>query len=374
MRAEISEADQALVATQQQMADVEGVILAGTYAWHRSSFERLRPRPLLPVAQRPLIAYALELLKDSGVSQATICGNGTTTALRNHFDTRSNAPVSIDFYEDSSPRGTAGCVRDVATRSAASTFVVADSATVPTVDLRRMIAQHRRQGAAVTIAVTRRHVKTSAEPYLRPTGMYVIERDALSSVPAVSFQDLKESLIPKLAARGQGIEVFVVDDVSPRVLNVETYLALDAWALRRQLLQMSAQVDPSAVIDETARLIGPVIVGPGVSVGPQATIIGPVSIGPGSSIGSGAVLARSAVWENCSVGRDAVVDRCVLADGVEIEAGATVTEMLKLKGSASSLVSVLTGTVARASRAFGRPRSIGQDALSVASHVGRIGA
>jgi NDP-sugar pyrophosphorylase family protein len=364
MTAEISGTEFNFVTSQGQPICAEGVILAGSYAWQRSSFQRLRPRPLLPVAQRPLIDYTLGWLERAGVSRVTICGNGSTSALKSYFGRCPEPPAAINFYEDSSPRGAAGCVKDVAATSAATAFVVADGASIPTVDLGKMIAQHQKEGAAVTIAVTRRHVKTSADSYLRPTGVYVIERDALSSVPAVSFQDLKESLIPKLAARGERIGVFVTGDVSPRVLNVETYLALDAWTLRRE----PRRLDPSALIDETARLIGAVSVGAGVSIGAHATIIGPVSIGSGSSIGRGAVVARSVVWENCSIGNGAVVDRCVLADGTEIEPGVTVTEMLKVKRTASSPVSIMTSSVARASRVFGRVSRTTHDTLAVPSN------
>src|ERR1044071_258880 len=38
------------------LSRVRGVILAGTYHWSNSAFEELLPRPLVPVAQAPLVS------------------------------------------------------------------------------------------------------------------------------------------------------------------------------------------------------------------------------------------------------------------------------------------------------------------------------
>ena len=54
---------------------VKGIVLAGTYQWGETAFESLLPRPLVPVAQVPLISYTLEWLRDGGVMDATICAN-----------------------------------------------------------------------------------------------------------------------------------------------------------------------------------------------------------------------------------------------------------------------------------------------------------
>ena len=43
---------------------LSAVVLAGTHHWSGSSFERLAPRPLVPVALEPLISYSLRWLRD----------------------------------------------------------------------------------------------------------------------------------------------------------------------------------------------------------------------------------------------------------------------------------------------------------------------
>lgn len=328
---------------------VSGVVLAGTYPWHRSAFEALRPRPLLPVADTPLIDHVLGWLASGGVPNVTVCGNGSTPSLRRHLDANHKLPLSIGYYEDRSPRGAAGCVKDAATTVAAETFVVTDGTSIPTADLARLLSQHRQRKAAVTVVVHQPDPTIVDKPQLHPTGTYVIEREALASVPATSFQDIKESLIPKLYAAGLRIDVFIVGEVSPRVLNANTYLDLNQWMIHRvyaglvsrtgATLDQGAQVlaDATARIDQSAVFIGPVILGAGVRVCSGATIVGPVSVGAGSIIGSGSVLTRSIVWRHCVVGATSVVDQCLLADGAEVEAGRVLSQTLKASAPARGL-------------------------------------
>ena len=47
--------------------NTRGVILAGQYAWKDSRFDALCPRPLLPVANQPLVSYALLWLAEGGL-------------------------------------------------------------------------------------------------------------------------------------------------------------------------------------------------------------------------------------------------------------------------------------------------------------------
>jgi NDP-sugar pyrophosphorylase family protein len=320
-------------------ATVTGIVLAGSYSWQKTTFEDLRPRPLLPVAGRPLIDHVLEWLDEGRVDESIICANGATASLKRHLDVRDYHPVRIKYFEDRSPRGAAGCIRDAAQLSDAATFVVTDGASLPTADLTALLEQHRQTGATMTIVARRWRASTDAPLQVEPTGTYVLQREALTFVPATSFQDLKELLIPKLYSAGHAINVFFVDDMSPRILGAESYLALNRWKIQRMLAtspgapahRAQLLAHPSAEIDETAVIVGPVTIGPNARIGAHATIIGPASIGARTVVGAGAVIARSVAWENCHIGEAAVVDRSLLADGAEVQAGAVETGTLKAR-------------------------------------------
>jgi NDP-sugar pyrophosphorylase family protein len=324
-----------------RLESVEGIILAGEYHWTGSLFEELRPRPLLPVAQTALVEHVLSWMCQGGVHDTTICANGSTPALRNYLKDGRQFSMDLFYYEDGTPRGAAGCVKDAAVRSDAQTLIVADGASIPVVDLSELVAQHRRTGAALTIVAHRRESRSDGTPLLHPAGVYVFEREILEAIPAISFQDIKENLIPKLHRDGHRVEVYPVAELSPRVLNADSYLAINHWMITRLTFAAASNdsatngrwreliADASAWVDPDAMILGPVILGPGVRVYGGATIVGPTSIGAGTTIGPSAVVTRSVTWNNCVIGERAIVDRCVVADDGAVAPGSALSSAIR---------------------------------------------
>ncbi|HXK10014.1 MAG TPA: NDP-sugar synthase [Vicinamibacteria bacterium] len=311
---------------------LHGIVLAGAYPGH-DTIDLLAPRPLLPAAQRPLVSYAIRWMADGGVETATICANTAARAVRARLG-RYAYGASLDYLEDWHPRGAAGCARDAGLRTTAGTFVVADGTAVPVAELADLLERHRAERAAITAVVA-----ADTAGRLQPSGFYVFDRRALSLVSEEGFQDIKEKLIPSLYAAGETVAIHVAREAAPRVVNADTYLALNQWLVGRASRHRDSPegfrvlggtiLHESAAVDPTARLLGPVFLGAEVTVGPDATLVGPVSVGPGSTIGAEAVVSRSVLWSECSVGDGAFVDRSMLADRVRVPARDTLISVLK---------------------------------------------
>jgi NDP-sugar pyrophosphorylase family protein len=294
---------------------LSAVVLAGTHSWSGSTFERLGPRPLVPVALAPLVSYSLRWLERAGVRRVTICANGTTRAIEAAL-ADSDFGVDLEYYKDSTPRGAAGCVRDAGLSTEASTLVVLDGTAVPVVDFEELMACHRASGAALTAVVHGDRHTPSAPP--SPGGVYVFDRRVLDHVAGAGFQDIKENLIPRLRRAGERVAAYLSGGFCPHVLDARTYLAVNEWMLQRLAGESDGDhgplVDADAFVDPAARLVGPVQLGPGVRVERGATIVGPTSIGPDSVVCRNALVSRSAVWSECVVGDGAVVHGCIVGD------------------------------------------------------------
>jgi mannose-1-phosphate guanylyltransferase len=303
---------------------VHGIVVAGAYPTARSTLDTLAPRPLLPVAQQPLITYALRFMRDGGIRSATLCTNSAARTVRTRLDAAS-LNLRLDYLEDWNPRGAAGCVRDAGSRTFARTFVVADGTAVPVAAVSELLEAHHSAGAALTVVVG-----ADATGRLCPSGIYVFDRRAFDFIPADGFQDIKERLIPTLYKSGEHVATHVTRRLAPRVVNVDSYLALDHWAVERAATagllggdykpSGEALVHESAKVDPSARLLGPMVLGPGVEVAAEATLVGPLSIGRGTRVGRGAVVSRSVLWGDCEVGTQALIDRCMLADRTQVTA------------------------------------------------------
>ena len=312
----------------ESVAHVAGVVLAGVQPWGACVLEEVTPRALTPVANRPLISHVLKWLDESGIRAVSVCSNTCTRTLRkvlgpSETPDRDSPPMAIDFYEDIAPRGPAGCIRDASVHSVHDVFIVVDGTIVPQLDIVELLGFHQRSGASLTVVVSSDLADTRTGGDARcPVGIYVFSKRALAHVPATGYQDIKETLIPRLYQYGESVVTFQMNGAMPRIKGVDSYLAVNDWVLSRSLCdpqefseyrtQGDARIHPSASVDSTVRLIGPILIGEGSSIGRGVTIVGPTTIGAHCRVGEGAIVCRTSVWDECTIKPDAVVDRCIL--------------------------------------------------------------
>jgi mannose-1-phosphate guanylyltransferase len=313
--------------------DIAAVVLAGTHHWSGSTFERLAPRPLVPVALAPLISYPLTWLRGGGVSRATICVNGPTLVVEAALGDGGDLDMTLAYYQDDTPRGAAGCVRDAGLPLGASTLVVTGATAIPTVEFGDLLAFHRESGAAVTAVVHRE--SASAAP--SPGGVYVFERRVLEHVAGTGFQDIKENLIPRLRRVGEPVVAYEIGGLCRHVLNAQTYLAVNEWMLQRldHEQDIAGLLHPAARVELGARLVGPVQLGAAARVEAGATIVGPTTIGAGSTVRRNALVARSVVWSQCDVGEGSVVHSCVVGNDAVIAPGTRLFNCVRSQDQAS---------------------------------------
>lgn len=315
-------------------ARFKGVILAGVHQWADSGLGRLVPRPLVPVIDQPLIEHVVSWMRGAGLNKATVCANSDTTTIRRALGAGNPESVEIDYCEDVMPRGPAGCTKDAAAGTDAEYLVVVDTTIIPSaIDLKAMLDAHIDQSAALTVAVTRSSDEDQIDNgHLAPAGVYVFSRRAIDAVSASGYQDIKESLIPKLYSSGDKVLTHTIATRVPRVSCTSTYLTACTWVLNRRLQQGehvgagykrigAALVHSSATVAPSAQLVGPVLVGPESIVEVGAKIVGPTSLGPRCKVDEGGIICRSHLWEGARIGGKSVLDRCIVTFGAELPPG-----------------------------------------------------
>ena len=333
-----------------ELPRVEGVVLAGVHAWGECVLESITCRPLFPVAGWPLISHTLAWLREGGVGKINICANSDTGALRKCLGGGEALNVNLHYYEDKMPRGPAGCTRDAVASSSMDAFLVVEGTLVPEVDIAELLEAHRASGSILTVVVSEsdrvpRDASTACRPdRLEPTGIYVFSRDALAHVSSAGYQDIKESLIPRLHAQGLRVGTYLVRAAAnPRVTNAASYMAVSKWAIERLAARHEAPegyvrlegalIHESARLDGQARFIGPVLIGPHCRIEEDALIVGPTCVGEGCTIGRDAVVSRSVLWDHCQVGAKATLDHCILTNGARVLPEAVVRETVCLARS-----------------------------------------
>lgn len=319
---------------------IVGIVLAGGQPGD-TALERLLPRPFLPVADSPLVCYALRSLRDAGIRQIAICTNRDAALLRRLLGDGHALGLDLTYFEDDTPRGPAGSIRDATLSRTSQYYVVIEATVLPTMALQEVVAAHINRGAMLTVAVTPQEDEfRPGNPVRRPAGISVLSAEAARAIAPTGYQDLKETLIPALLRRGAHVAVHTAAAASPRVTDATSYVVANWWAIRALCAEEpalhgyvrrdEALVHETADVACSALLLGPNIIGPQTRVLPEAVVVGPTITGANCIIGPSAVVSGSVLWDDCHLQQNARVDHTVLTTGVLIRAGETCTNVVRL--------------------------------------------
>jgi mannose-1-phosphate guanylyltransferase len=194
------------------------------------------PKPMLPVAGRPLLEHTLDWLRGHGVRQMAINLHYRPHSITTHFGDGSGFGVEITYSHEEHLLGTAGAVKRLE-GFFESTFAVVYGDVLTDLDLTAMLALHRARGGVATVALHRvdnptarglvemdgdgRIVRFVEKPPpeqvftdLANAGVYILEPDVLRLVPAERFYDFGRDLFPDLLGRGMPLQGYPIPDMT----------------------------------------------------------------------------------------------------------------------------------------------------------------
>jgi NDP-sugar pyrophosphorylase family protein len=196
---------------------LEALILAGGKAERLGDVLQGRPKPLVPVAGRPLAAYQVARLAEAGVSRVIVgCVQGCQQMFEAELGGIGPEIVAVGEPE---PLGRGGGLRFAASHRRESGPVFASNGDeLLGVDLRDLLERHRARGPAATIVVSQvrspfgvvdvdsdETVTGFSEAPLLPqwvsSGVYVLDDECIARLPERG--DHEDTTFPELAAEGK---------------------------------------------------------------------------------------------------------------------------------------------------------------------------
>ena len=333
---------------------MRAMILAAGLGTRLRPLTNLMPKPLAPVANRPVMGHILTLLERHGIGEVVANLSYMPDAIRDAFGDGSDYGVSLEWSEEPAPLGTAGGVARAAeflTSGDGDAFCVISGDALTDVDLGGLVESHRSSGAVATLAC--KQVEDPSEfgvivcdsegriegfqekpaageqlSNLANCGIYVFDTSVFDHFPPADhkspagpddqpagFVDWAMDVFPALLAGGAEMRAHEISDYWNDIGSLDELLAGNGDALRGLVavdLPGEEAADGIRVVGDPtlsgARLDPPVLIGEGVRFGSGCEVHGPTVIGDGAEIGEGATVVES-----------------VLLPGSRVESGATVT-------------------------------------------------
>ncbi|MFD0570560.1 sugar phosphate nucleotidyltransferase [Kitasatospora gansuensis] len=328
---------------------MKAVLMAGGEGSRLRPMTSTAPKPLIPVADRPIMEHVLRLLRRHGLTETVITTHYLADQVESAFGDGAGLGMELRYAREPEPLGTAGSVKNAQAQLGGEPFLVISGDALTDIDLTALIRYHREQGALVTVALARvpdpvefgvavvddqgrieRFLEkpTWAQVFSDTvnTGIYVMEPEVLDLVAEGKVVDWSADVFPKLLAEGRGVYGYVAEGYWEDVGTHESYLAAqaDVLAYRVESERDGYQVAPGvwvaadAEVDPGALLRGPLYIGPRARIGAGARVLEYSVVGAGSVVEPGAELHRAVLHPNAYVGRRARLRGCVVGRNVTV--------------------------------------------------------
>ncbi len=344
----------------------QAVVLAGGKGTRLSPLTKKLPKPLVPVANRPMLDYALELLEIAGIKKVIVVVKYLGEQIRDHLE---NLETSLEVVVPMvDPLDTADAVRKVG-NFIDGDFVVSMADIITNLPIRDQIEFHERRNAFATMALKdveypqqrfgviwlgeKGEIKLFLEKprpeelffsaigfsqqrasgldvNLVNTGIYSFNYEVLEVLnTAQDLMDFGRDVFPYLVQESYKVFGFVKEFYWLDAGNPLTYLWGNWDVLRRWAWPLMPYgndnggiwTGENTSIAKSAKIIPPVAIGDNVEI-KQNSVVGPLSvIGSNSSIEEDAIVRKSVLLENVAIERGSEITQAIICSHSRISSG-----------------------------------------------------
>ena len=287
----------------------------------------VRAKPAMPVAGEPMIRRIARWLGSRGIDDLVLNLHHRPETLTAVLGDGRDLGARIRYsWELPRVLGSAGGPRLARPILGADAFFIVNGDTLTDVDLAGLADAHRQSGALVTLALV------PNREFLRYGGVTVDAHGAITgflrrgSAAAGSYHYIGVQLVA-----GQVFDGIAPGDSAASIGGVYDALIASRPGSVRAAISDAAFYDVGTPADywRTSRAF---------AASPEAS-----TVGQRGRIEPSARVTRSILWDDVDVGAGAVLDECIVADGVRVPAGASHRRAILVRDDAGAIaVSPLT--------------------------------
>lgn len=336
---------------------MKAVVMAGGEGTRLRPMTSSMPKPLLPVANRPIMEHVLRLLKRHGLTETVVTVQFLASLVRNYFGDGEELGMDLTYANEEKPLGTAGSVKNAEEALKHDSFLVISGDALTDFDLTELINFHREKGGLVTVCLTRVpnplefgitivDDNGQVERFLEKptwgqvfsdtvnTGIYVMEPEVFDYVAADVSVDWSGDVFPQLMKEGKPIYGYIAEGYWEDVGTHESYIKAQADVLEGKVdvdidgfeISPGVWIAEGAEVDSDAVLRGPLYIGDYAKVEAGAEIREHTVLGSNVVVKSGAFLHKTVVHDNVYVGPHTNLRGCVIGKNTDVMRAARIED------------------------------------------------
>lgn len=328
---------------------MKALILLGGLGSRLRPFTLEKPKPLLPVLNRPFFSYQLKQLKKFGVREVVLALGYRAAHFRSHLGSGGQWNMRFIYSLEKTPLGTGGAIRNSIRWLDGPTFIL-NGDILCDIDLAELARWHRGRKAGGTLALAwvenpasfglietdgrgriRRFIEkpspSEATAHTINAGYYLFQPEVIRRIPPGRPVSIEREVFPELVKEGFPLYGYHHRGYWSDIGTLQSY-----WNTHRDLMRnplMSGKVrrvrpglwaEPGCRLPRSLKVRGRVLLGAGCSIGDGTVFEGTVCIGSRGVIGDGAYLSDCVLHEGTTIGAQARIEgalvgaRCRVGD------------------------------------------------------------
>jgi NDP-sugar pyrophosphorylase family protein len=309
----------------------KALILAGGLGTRLRPLTYTRPKPLLPIANRPHLEHVLDLLQRHGIDDVVLLTSYLADAFESLRSGAQRRGMTVGVTHEPEPLGTGGALKNAASFIGDEPFLAFNGDVLTDVDLGAVLDFHRERHAQATMLLTpvddpstygvvttdergtvtdfiEKPPKDQAPSNLINAGVYVLEPGVIDRIPSGRAVSSEHEIFPDLV-REAALVALTTDAYWNEIGDPAKYL-------RANLDALEGRFHTDAISSMRADRV---LAADGVEIAGSAQVSS-TCLGRDVRVGAGVVIRDSVLLAGVEIAEGSHIEGCVLGEGVYVGA------------------------------------------------------
>lgn len=323
---------------------MQAIIMAGGFGTRLRPLTSIIPKPMVPVANKPMMEHVVRLLKKYNIDDLIVLLFYQHEYITNYFGNGEKFGVKIRYVLPNGDYGTCGAVGFARDYIKDDRFIVISADIITDLDLKKLIEFHKEKASLATIVLTSvenplsygiviydndfRIKKFLEKPTWSEvfsdkvnTGIYMFNKEIFEFIPKDTFFDFSKDLFPKLLAENLPLYACVLDGYWKDVGTLQEYRFCHYDILDKKV-NLYIEGDLTKINNNE------IIIGKNTVIGENFSCDKYIILGKNTKIGNNVVINRSIIGDNCVIEDGCVIFGSVIMNDVYIGKNSSVKESI----------------------------------------------